>query len=61
MLPALPQHGRKSMRCCFEVLTSLFTLVAPGVVLSALAAAIGALVLMEGDPSLAAALLAGGP
>jgi hypothetical protein len=53
------QHFNVSVGCSRDVLTSVFALLAPGFVLSLLAAIIGALVLLGGDPTLAASLFIG--
>jgi len=47
----LHQQG-ESVRCCFEVFTSLITLAIPGVILAVIAAIISVLVLSGGDPNL---------
>jgi len=52
MLSTMLHHQGESVRCCFEVFTSLITLFMPGFILAVIAAIIGALVLSGGDPML---------
>jgi len=52
MFSAMLHHQGESVRCCFELFTSLITLFMPGFILAVIAALIGALVLSGGDPLL---------
>jgi hypothetical protein len=53
----IPLQRRESLRCCAEILSSLFTMTVPGFVLSLIAAAVGLLLLMDGDAVSALALV----
>jgi len=52
MFSTMLHHQGESVRCCFEVFTSLITLFIPGFVLAVIAALISFLVLSGGDPML---------
>jgi hypothetical protein len=58
MITIIP-HCSDSVRCCTEVLGTLFNLMAPAFAVAAFAAAVAALVLLEGNPAAALSLFAG--
>jgi len=60
MFSTMLHHQGESVRCCFEVFTSLITLAIPGFILAGIAAMIGVLVLSGGDPILLTFHFAGG-
>jgi len=51
MFTRVSLQGGASLRCCAEVAASLLTLTIPGLILSAIAAAVGVLCLINGDAS----------